>query len=142
MATEEQAGAAAGDGAQGGALRGRHALVTGGSSGIGPATGIRLASDGARITICDRTEDKLASAVEAIRAVGAAADMVADLTTEEEVATAAERRLDILFACAGGSFRRGRSPRRRPRRFARRSSSTRSTPSSASSTGSARRGPG
>ncbi|HEY6428044.1 MAG TPA: SDR family NAD(P)-dependent oxidoreductase, partial [Acidimicrobiales bacterium] len=41
-------------------------LVTGGGSGIGLATAERLAADGAHVTICGRTEQKLADATEQI----------------------------------------------------------------------------
>lgn len=34
-------------------------LVTGGGSGIGEASAARLAADGAHVTICGRTEQKL-----------------------------------------------------------------------------------
>src|SRR5271165_4184436 len=92
-------------------------LVTGGGSGIGLGTAVRFASDGAHVTICGRTEDKLAAACEQIG--GAAAPgvtvqyVVADVTAEDQVrsatAFAAEPtgRLDILFCCAGGAMHMG-----------------------------------
>ncbi|MGD0748347.1 MAG: SDR family oxidoreductase [Acidimicrobiales bacterium] len=92
-------------------------LVTGGGSGIGLATAERLAADGAHITICGRTEQKLADAT--VRIAEAAADgataryVVADVTVEDEVAaavaaaTATTGRIDGLFACAGGSLHLG-----------------------------------
>ena len=92
------------------------ALVTGGGSGIGLATALRFAADGAHVTICGRTEDKLNGAVERIRSA-ARADaeiryVVADVTREEQVAAAVEDSLvdgslDILFACAGGAHHMG-----------------------------------
>jgi NAD(P)-dependent dehydrogenase (short-subunit alcohol dehydrogenase family) len=42
-------------------------LVTGGSSGIGRGTAARLAAEGARVAICARGEDRLASAAQALR---------------------------------------------------------------------------
>ena len=52
--------AVTGPGRPAGGLEGTSALVTGGGSGIGLATAVRLASDGARVTVCGRTESKLA----------------------------------------------------------------------------------
>ena len=92
-------------------------LVTGGGSGIGLATAARLAADGAHITICGRTEQKLVDAAAHIRTVAAdgatVTHTVADVTVEEQVAAAVEvtaratGRIDGLFACAGGSLHLG-----------------------------------
>lgn len=94
-------------------IAGQSALVTGGGSGIGLATASLFAADGAHVTICGRTEDKLVAAVETIKA--GAADgatvqyVVADVTIEDQIAAAAEAAcaptggLDICFANAGGS---------------------------------------
>jgi NAD(P)-dependent dehydrogenase (short-subunit alcohol dehydrogenase family) len=94
-------------------IEGRTALVTGGGSGIGFGAARRLAADGARVTICGRTEEKLVTAAAAIGPEvgdGGSIDwFVADVTVEDQVAAvveAAARRgdgLDILFANAGGS---------------------------------------
>jgi NAD(P)-dependent dehydrogenase (short-subunit alcohol dehydrogenase family) len=103
---------------------GLSALVTGGGSGIGLGTAARLVRDGARVTICGRTEEKLQVAVASLEDVarasvaaggptGTAAYVVADVTIEEQIAeavavAAADRgRLDILFANAGGSLHMG-----------------------------------
>lgn len=101
-------------------IAGRAALVTGGGSGIGLATASRLAADGAHVTICGRTEQRLADgcaaigdAVAAAGSEGTVRSVVADVTVEEEIAAAVEAaaavtgRLDILFACAGGSMHLG-----------------------------------
>ncbi len=45
-------------------LRGRHALITGGGSGIGLAIAIRLSSAGAAVTICGRNRRRLEDAAE------------------------------------------------------------------------------
>ncbi|HEX3334387.1 MAG TPA: SDR family NAD(P)-dependent oxidoreductase, partial [Acidimicrobiales bacterium] len=100
-----------------GGITGWSILVTGGGSGIGLATAERLAADGAHVTICGRTEQKLADATERIAAAsgdGASARyVVADVTVEDQVAAAvaaaaaATGRIDGLFACAGGSLHIG-----------------------------------
>jgi NAD(P)-dependent dehydrogenase (short-subunit alcohol dehydrogenase family) len=96
-----------------GSIKGLAVLVTGGGSGIGEASASKLAADGAHVTVCGRTEEKLIAAVERIQ--GTAADgttvqyIVADVTQEHDVdaaveaATSVTGRLDGLFACAGGS---------------------------------------
>ena len=100
---------------------GRSALVTGGGSGIGLGTASRLVADGADVTICGRTEDKLQQAVVTLgevtssgdHPVGSARYVVADVTVEEQVAEAVSvaaegrGRLDILFANAGGAHHMG-----------------------------------
>jgi NAD(P)-dependent dehydrogenase (short-subunit alcohol dehydrogenase family) len=98
-------------------IEGFTALVTGGGSGIGLGAAKRFAADGAHVTICGRTEDKLAAATDEIRAVAAAGvrvqHVVADVTVEPDVARAVAIAseptdgLDILFACAGGSLHLG-----------------------------------
>lgn len=96
-----------------GSIGGYSVLITGGGSGIGEAAAVKLAADGANVTICGRTEDKLIGAVERIGSTAAAGatvqHVVADVTDEAAVqaavaaATAVTGRLDGLFACAGGS---------------------------------------
>jgi NAD(P)-dependent dehydrogenase (short-subunit alcohol dehydrogenase family) len=101
-------------------IAGMSALITGGGSGIGLGAAIRLVRDGAHVTICGRTEQKLQEAVKTLEAEarngtagGSAGYVVADVTVEGQVAEAmsvasAERgRLDILFANAGGSLHMG-----------------------------------
>ncbi|MBV9042130.1 MAG: SDR family NAD(P)-dependent oxidoreductase, partial [Acidimicrobiia bacterium] len=90
-----------------GALDGKAALVTGGGSGIGLACAQRLVDDGAVVTICGRTESRLASAAAAI---GERCHyVVADISDEESVvdaASAAAAPLDalhIVVANAGGA---------------------------------------
>ncbi|HEY7133792.1 MAG TPA: SDR family oxidoreductase [Acidimicrobiia bacterium] len=100
-----------------GSLAGYAALVTGGGSGIGLAAAKRLAADGASVTICGRSEDRLsagAAAIEEVAASGAVVQRVgADVTDEEQVRAAAERStaitggLNVVVACAGGSQHMG-----------------------------------
>jgi len=88
-------------------------LVTGGGSGIGLGCARRFARDGAHVTICGRTEDRLREAVDTIRAAtesdAVVQHVVADVTDEEQVAHAVEvaaaptGRIDGVVACAGGS---------------------------------------
>jgi NAD(P)-dependent dehydrogenase (short-subunit alcohol dehydrogenase family) len=94
-------------------LAGRSILVTGGGSGIGLGCATRFARDGAHVTICGRTEDRLVAGTAAIAEVAAAGSsvryVVADVTVEDDVraavaaATAVTGTLDGVVACAGGS---------------------------------------
>jgi NAD(P)-dependent dehydrogenase (short-subunit alcohol dehydrogenase family) len=105
-------------------IAGWSALVTGGGSGIGLGAATRLVRDGAHVTICGRTEERLRAAVASLEAAaaapgpagatgGTAAYVVADVTVEDQIAEAinmaaeARGRLDILFANAGGAAHMG-----------------------------------
>ena len=95
------------------AVRGKRVLVTGGSSGIGKATAIKLAKAGATVIICARGEDKLKQAAEDIRAGGGdVVTYVCDLTDQDSVDVMAQAILsqhggvDILINNAGRSIRR------------------------------------
>ncbi|HEY5250545.1 MAG TPA: SDR family oxidoreductase [Acidimicrobiales bacterium] len=99
------------------AIEGKATLITGGGSGIGLGTATRFASEGAHVTICGRTEDKLAGACQQIRTVAPPGTtvqyVVADVTAEDDVRAAMGRAaeptgtLDILFCCAGGAMHMG-----------------------------------
>lgn len=100
-----------------GGIEGMAALVTGGGSGIGLAAAKRFAAESCHVTICGRTAARLDSAAAEI-GDGAASGVTvqtisADVTDEDRVRAAVAHaceptgRLDILFACAGGSLHLG-----------------------------------
>ena len=90
-------------------LKGKAALVTGGSKGIGKAVARGLAQEGAKVTICARTRAELeAAAAELGKATGSEVFAVAgDLTREADVqkivdaAVSRFGRIDILVNNAG-----------------------------------------
>ena len=91
-----------------GRLDGKVALVTGASSGIGEATAIALAQEGAAVAIAARRADRLASLRDKLTGDGARVLMVELDVTDEAACTAAVRRtveefggLDLLVNNAG-----------------------------------------
>jgi 3-oxoacyl-[acyl-carrier protein] reductase len=58
-------------------LKGKVAIVTGGTQGIGRATATRLAAEGARVVVCARGRERLDALVGEIRAAEGAAHAVA-----------------------------------------------------------------
>jgi 3-hydroxybutyrate dehydrogenase len=87
-------------------LAGRHALVTGGSRGIGRATAAALVQAGATVTIVGRDPATLADAVAHGHAHGfVAADVTDAQALGDGIAAAATRHgpVDILVANAGGA---------------------------------------
>ena len=89
-------------------LKGKVALVTGASQGIGKVIGLTLAEEGCNLAICARGKDKLDSSAEEIRAKGAEVLAVpSDVSRHEDnknfVSQAADKfgRIDILVNNAG-----------------------------------------
>ncbi len=87
---------------------GKVAFVTGAASGIGRATAVAFAAEGARVAILDRTEDALHETAYRVRnAGGEVLTLACDVSRPEEVAAAVARtverfgRLDIAFNNAG-----------------------------------------
>lgn len=73
-------------------LQGRKAIITGGTTGIGRAIAVLLASEGAEVFICGRSPDHLADALERIRQVGKGDGLSVDLADPEQ--------LDAFFSAA------------------------------------------
>jgi 3-oxoacyl-[acyl-carrier protein] reductase len=95
-------------------LEGRSAVITAAGSGIGRASALAFAREGARLVINDLREDALDETLEAIRADGGSALAVpGDVTTREVndrlVATAVDEygRLDCIDLVAGGDQPKG-----------------------------------
>ncbi|WP_370677068.1 SDR family NAD(P)-dependent oxidoreductase [Pleomorphomonas sp. PLEO] len=91
-----------------GRLSGKVALITGAGSGIGKATALKFASEGAALALIGRTAAKLDGVAEEIRRAGGKAISIAvDVSDESAVEAAVDEaiatlgRLDIAFNNAG-----------------------------------------
>src|SRR3984893_9404458 len=89
-------------------LAGKVAFVTGASSGIGEATAVALAEEGARVAVLARRTDRLEQVVKRIKdAGGEAVPIVADVTNEAQLRAAIRQakealgRIDIMVKNAG-----------------------------------------
>jgi 3-dehydrosphinganine reductase len=87
---------------------GAHAIVTGGSSGIGLATARKLAARGATVSLIARGEARLAAAAEALRGGGATVHaQPADVADQARLSAAVDKLVavagpcDILVSSAG-----------------------------------------
>jgi 3-oxoacyl-[acyl-carrier protein] reductase len=79
-------------------LEGRRVVVTGGTTGIGRAIAVLLASEGARVFICGREPQHLQDALAAIRTVGEGEGINIDLAEPDGV----RRFFDAAHAYLGG----------------------------------------
>lgn len=79
-------------------LKGRRALITGGTTGIGRAIAVLLASEGARVFVCGRDPGHLEDALQAIRTVGEGDGIAIDLAEPD----ATRRLFDAAEAKLGG----------------------------------------
>ena len=91
-------------------LKGKRALVTGSSSGIGAAIARVLAGEGCSVVVTGRNAERTATVAEGIRATGAdVASAVGDLATDDGAETVAAAAIeafggiDILVNNAGGA---------------------------------------
>ncbi|WP_431218820.1 SDR family NAD(P)-dependent oxidoreductase [Leifsonia xyli] len=89
-------------------LAGKSAIVTGGAGGIGRATSLAFAAEGARVAVVDLQQDAAEAVAEEIRAAGGkaialGADVSAEADVERVVAAAVEAfgGIDIAFNNAG-----------------------------------------
>lgn len=93
-------------------LEGRRAIITGAGSGIGRASALRFASEGARVLVVGRTKASLEETVALVHAAGGQAEChVADASKETDMAAAVRHCLDtfggleVFFANAGNTDR-------------------------------------
>ena len=92
-------------------LQGKSAIVTGAGNGIGKATALRLAKEGAKVAALDLSHEKVEQTAEAIKASdGTALALAADVTkiaeVQKSVATVLAEfgKIDILINCAGAGW--------------------------------------
>lgn len=93
-------------------LKGKRALVSGSSSGLGAAIALELAAEGVSVVVHGRNRDRASAVVRAVEAKGVGAALaLGELTSDTEAAAIADAALgafggiDILVNCAGGTVR-------------------------------------
>lgn len=79
-------------------LTGKRAIITGGSTGIGRAIAVLLASEGVKVFICGRNEEHLADALARIREVGEGDGLAIDLAEADAI----PKLFDAATAYLGG----------------------------------------
>ena len=94
----------------GGRLAGKSVLVTGAESGLGRATTLRIAADGAQVIAAGLNTAGLDETVELAGGEASVIAVTTDIRDEHQVAASVERavaeygKLDAAFANAGGAF--------------------------------------
>ena len=94
-------------------ITGKHALVTGGGTGVGRSIALALAETGVAVTICGRRKEQLAAVADANKRISAIAADVTDEAAMTALYAEAEKArgpVDIVVANAGMS---GSSPAQR-----------------------------
>jgi NADP-dependent 3-hydroxy acid dehydrogenase YdfG len=79
-------------------VKGRRAIVTGGTTGIGRAIAVLLASEGAKVFVCGRNPEHLEDALDRIREVGEGSGVALDLAEQDGVARLFAAATDYLGA--------------------------------------------
>ena len=93
-------------------LQGKHVLITGGTRGIGLACARLFLQEGARVTLCGRSEASRDAALAALQGAGPVAIELADLTDAAaagrmvDQVEAQQGAVDVLVNCAGAAARR------------------------------------
>ncbi|WP_410499197.1 3-oxoacyl-ACP reductase FabG [Chitinibacter sp. S2-10] len=89
-------------------LKDKVAIITGSASGIGEATAVRFAADGAKVVVCDVNQQGIDRVVAELTAAGATAvGFVVDVTKQDSIAAMVDvvkakfGRIDILVNNAG-----------------------------------------
>ena len=91
-------------------IENRVAIVTGAGNGIGKHCALRLASEGAKVMLCDIAEDKVKETASEIKNMGRECEIsVFDLLNYDRIVETVDKtkeifgRIDILVCAAGGS---------------------------------------